>query len=103
MEKIPWRDIQEKRFINVNFPNVPYASCKGLTVCPQTSAVWRDWYQEHRDPRGAPYWWLDGTIPKETIAPGTDRALLTEGWMTLTPLRSDFTDMDCLAALRECL
>ena len=26
------------------------------------------------------------------MAPGTDRALLTEGWITLTPLRFDFTD-----------
>lgn len=101
MNKIPWLEIPEKRIINVNFPNLPFAECKGVKLCPQTSAVWHDWYHEHKDPRGVPYWWLDGNIPPEKVAPGTDRALLTEGWTTVTPLRFDFTDMDCLAALRD--
>lgn len=101
MEKIPWQEIPEKRIINVNFPNVPFEKCKGLKICPQTSAVWHDWYRQHLDPRGTPYWWLDGSIPPEMVAPGTDRALLTDGWTTLTPLRFDFTDMECLTALQE--
>lgn len=101
METIPWLQIPDKRIINVNFPNVPFEKCKGLKVCPQTTAVWHDWYHEHLDPRGAPYWWLDGNIPPEMVAPGTDRALLTDGWMTLTPLRFDFTDADTIGMLQD--
>lgn len=101
MERIPWQELPEKRVINVNFPAIPFADCKGLKVCPQTSAVWKDWYVEHKDPRGIPYWWLDGSIPPEKVAPGTDRALLTKGWATLTPLRFDFTDTDSLTRLQE--
>lgn len=101
MERIPWLKIPEKRIINVNFPDVPFENCKGLKVCPQTGAVWHDWYHEHLDPRGTPYWWLDGNIPPEMVAPGTDRALLTEGWMTLTPLRFDFTDTEIIAMLQD--
>ena len=101
MEKIVWQEIPERRIINVNFPNLPFAQNKGLKVCPQTSAVWRDWYHERTDPRGTPYWWLDGDIPPEQVLPGTDRAYLTDGWMTLTPLRFDFTDQETLAVLHN--
>lgn len=100
LESIPWQAIPEKRIINVNFPDVPFGECKGLKICPQTSAVWRDWYNEHKDPRGTPYWWLDGKIPPSMVAPGTDRACLSEGWMTLTPLRFDFTDTETLSVLQ---
>ncbi|SBV97994.1 5'-nucleotidase SurE [uncultured delta proteobacterium] len=101
MEKIVWHEIPERRVVNVNFPNLPFSKAKGLKVCPQTSAVWHDWYHEYMDPRGTPCWWLDGDIPSDQVAPGTDRALLTEGWITLTPLRFDFTDQETLAALRD--
>lgn len=100
MHAVPWLKIPEKRIINVNFPNVPHAECRGLALCPQTNAVWRDWYHQHTDPRGEPYWWLDGTIPPENVTPETDKALLSQGFATLTPLRFDFTDTDCLAALK---
>ncbi len=101
MQRIPWGDVPERRVLNLNLPKGPMSDCKGLRLCPQTSAVWRDWYHKRTDPRGAPYWWLDGTIPPDLVAPGTDRALLTEGWATLTPLRFDFTDVECLEILRS--
>ena len=101
LDKIPWLELPERRIVNVNFPNLPFEKCKGLKVCPQTSAVWHDWYHEYMDPRGTPYWWLDGDIPSDQVAPGTDRAHLSEGWITLTPLRFDFTDLDTLSALRD--
>ncbi len=101
MGRIPWQNIPEKRVMNLNLPGRPMSECKGLSLCPQTGAVWHDWYHKRTDPRGAPYWWLDGNIPPELVAPGTDRALLSEGWATLTPLRFDFTDMECLDVLKQ--
>ena len=86
--------------VSLNLPDVPVSACKGLAICPQTTAVWRDWYHRREDPRGTPYWWLDGNIPPEKVNPGSDRALLSEGWATLTPLRFDFTDVACLEYLR---
>ena len=101
MSRIPWEMVPQRRVVNLNLPKGPQSECKGLKLCPQTSAVWHDWYHKREDPRGAPYWWLDGQIPPELVAPGTDRALLSEGWATLTPLRFDFTDTECLAALQQ--
>lgn len=101
MERIPWLEIPEKRIINVNFPDIPLEQCKGIKACRQSSAVWDDWYHERVDPNGNRYWWLDGNLPPERIAPGSDKALLNEGWMTLTPLRFDFTDLDCLSFMQN--
>ena len=76
---------------------------KGLRVCPQTSAVWVNTYSERLDPRGAPYWWLEGEIPPASIEPDSDKDLLNRGHITLTPLRFDFTDpagLDALAGMK---
>ena len=100
IEKLPWSELPERRVVSLNLPDVPVSACKGLAICPQTTAVWRDWYHRREDPRGTPYWWLDGNIPPEKVNPGSDRALLSEGWATLTPLRFDFTDVACLEYLR---
>ena len=101
--KLPWKDLPPRRVMNLNIPHVPMRECKGLTLCPQTSAVWRDWYHRREDPRGNPYWWLDGNIPPEKVTPGSDRGLLSDGWATLTPLRFEFTDNATLEALRGVL
>ena len=99
LTRIPWDQVPDKTLLNLNFPIGDFAKCKGLRVCPHTRAAYRDWYEERTDPRGRPYYWLDGIIPRENIRPGTDRALLTEGFATLTPLRFDFNDRDTLELL----
>lgn len=101
ISRIDWKALPPRCVLNLNYPHLPIAETKGLRTCPQTSAVWKDWYEHRIDPRGAPYWWLNGTIPPETVAPGTDRALLTEGYITLTPLRFEFTDHQTLSTLHN--
>jgi 5'-nucleotidase len=103
MQRIPWKDIPSRRVMNLNLPDRPVEEFLGLRLCPQTSAVWKDWYYRHEDPRGNPYWWLDGTIPPEKVTAGSDKALLSEGWATLTPLKFDFTDMHFLEKMHELL
>jgi 5'-nucleotidase len=85
--------------LNLNFPGLPMEQTRGLRVCPQTQATYRDWYDTRKDPRGRNYYWLDGVIPREHLTPGSDRALLTEGYLTLTPLHFDFTDWPHLETL----
>jgi 5'-nucleotidase len=74
---------------------------KGLRVCPQSLAVWRNIYEERKDPRGSSYWWLDGDVPKDSILEGTDKDLLARGYITVTPLRFEYTDEAGIAALEK--
>ena len=97
--RIDWARLAPRRVININYPRGPLAEAKGLRVCPQTSAVWKNAYLERKDPRGAPYWWLVGEIPPRTINAGSDKDLLNRGYITVTPLRFEFTDYEGMAAL----
>ena len=81
------------------YPCEVAAEARGLRVCPQTGAVWKNAYLERKDPRGEPYWWLVGEIPPQTINAGSDKDLLNRGYITVTPLRFDFTDEQGLTAL----
>lgn len=89
--------------MNLNLPDRPVADMQGLALCPQTSAIWKDWYDKRADPRGRPYWWLEGTIPPDKVVPGSDKGLLNDGWATLTPLKFEFTDTATLEKLRGAL
>jgi len=98
--KVDWSGLPRNCVLNLNFPNLPMERVKGLKVCPQTRAAYHDWYEEREDPRGRKYYWLTGVIPVDKVSPGKDRALLTEGYITLTPLRFDFTDHESMELLR---
>ena len=99
--RIDWGRLAPRRVINLNYPAGELACAKGLRIAPQTSAVWKNAYAERRDPRNAPYWWLEGEIPPETINAGSDKDLLNRGYITLTPLRFEFTDHAGMAALED--
>lgn len=101
LKRIPWKKLKEKTVMNLNFPAIPVAETKGVKVCPHTRVSWQDWYDSRLDPRGRPYYWLDGIMPPEKISPGSDRALLTEGYITMTPLHFDFTDRESIGMLES--
>ena len=101
--RIDWTKVAHRRVINVNYPRGPLSEAKGLRICPQTSAVWKNAYAERKDPRGEPYWWLEGEIPPHTINAGSDKDLLNRGYITVTPLRFEFTDHESLRSLEDML
>jgi len=103
MERIPWAELPPRRVMNLNLPNRPVEEFRGLSLCPQTTAIWLDWYDRREDPRGRSYWWLQGDIPPDKIEPGSDKGFLTGGWATLTPLKFEFTDTLALEKLRDIL
>ncbi len=86
---------------NVNFPRVSEGIGKGLKVCRQTSVPYQDVYDQRHDPRGQPYYWLTGEIPLKRVAPEADRALLSDGFITMTPLHFDFTHEESLKRIGE--
>ena len=101
LPQIPWDKLPRKCVLNLNFPDLPVEEAGKLVLCPHTRASYTDWYDAREDPRGRSYYWLDGTIPPERISPDRDRALLTDGHVTLTPLHFDFTDRETLGVLRD--
>lgn len=96
---IEWRNLPRRCLLNLNFPALPLERTKGLRLCAQTQAVYHDLYDQRTDPRGGRYYWLHGEIPPDEVHSDTDRGLLSRGYVTLTPLRFDFTDQTVLDSL----
>lgn len=89
----------ERTVCNINFPVVADGVGKGVRVCRQTAAVYDDFYESRQDPRGQAYYWLNGEISLDRVEDGADRALLSAGFITVTPLRFDFTHWENLQTL----
>ncbi|CAM2060305.1 5'-nucleotidase SurE [Desulfovibrionales bacterium] len=98
---IPWATLPEQCVMNLNFPACPVEEAKPLVLCRHTRAMYNDTYDQRIDSRGRAYYWLTGSISVDQISPDTDRALLSAGHITLTPLCFDFTDHDTLARLAD--
>lgn len=99
--RFDWPALAKGVVLNLNFPAGPVENAKGLRICRQTPVPYDDWYEKRQDPRGRPYYWLDGVIPPDRLTPDSDRALLSQGYITLTPLRFEFTCADTMAMLES--
>ena len=90
--RINWQALPARRVLNLNYPNRPLAEAKELMVCPPAQAPWEDKYEERKDLRGFPYWWVSGYMSADAVGMQSDRGLLNQGHITLSPLRFDFSD-----------
>ncbi len=102
-ETLPWGKVPARTLLNVNYPAKPVSESLGVRACPQSSAMWRDGYEERHDMRGRPYWWLTGTLPPEEIEEGSDNDLLKKGYITVTPVRFIFTHEAFMPELEKIL
>lgn len=100
-ERIDWERIPKQRALSVNYPDQHPEKTKGLRVCPQSPAVWGNAYEERRTGGGMPYWWLVGRIDEQTLGENTDKTFLNAGYITMTPLKFEYTDMESLDLLRD--
>ena len=100
IEEFSWSSLPERNILNINFPACKMELIKGIKVCAQTNVVYNDYYHSRKDPRGRPYYWLGGDIPMERVDPETDRAFLSRGYITLTPLRFELTNLGLMSELQ---
>jgi len=97
-----WHDRDYGVFYNVNFPPVPAAQVRGMRVGAQG---WRTdvsfSVDPHVSPSGRRFLWVKGGPQHRPTAPGTDAALNLDGYVSITPMRADFTAHDVLDTLRD--
>ena len=94
----PW---PRNTLINVNFPDLPPAEVKGISVARQGRHKIGDQLMERTDPRGRPYYWIGPLRETGDGVAGTDITEVTRGRITLTPILLDLTNASALAALRK--
>lgn len=77
--------------LNVNFPNIPASEMKGIKVCRQAFARWKEEFENRKDPRGRDYFWLSGSFTNLDEGVDTDEAALAEGFVSIVPCQFDLT------------
>lgn len=90
--------IPQGTLLNVNVPKgVP----KGLHVTKQGFKNSRPVITEQIDPRGKPYYWIGEVRDGFHAEGGTDFEAIDEGYVSVTPMRSDLTNHDVIAGLKD--
>lgn len=101
-DKIPWEQFRG-RVMNLNYPACNLQDCVGMKICSHSRVPWPNYYEGRDDPRGRRYWWFASSLSPDKFEADSDRGLLREGFITLTPLKFDYNDDADLAALTDVL
>lgn len=89
--------IPEWTLLNVNIPKgVP----AGIRITKQGFKSARPVISEHIDPRGKLYYWIGEVREGFRAEGGTDFEAVEEGYVSVTPMRSDLTNHPAVEALR---
>jgi len=94
-------ELPPRTFLNVNVPAIAWEEIQGHRFAAMGGKVYSDRIEERSDPRGRPYYWQGGVAALNVDQPGTDVAAINEGYVSVTPIMTDWTDYSTLAALRE--
>src|SRR5882762_412941 len=93
VRKILSEGLPEGTLLNMN---VPLAEIKGVKITRQGIKNARPVITEHIDPRGKPYFWIGEKYFRSNAEDGTDYRAIEQGYISVTPLKSDMTDHGAL-------
>jgi 5'-nucleotidase len=94
--KVLEEGLPEGTLLNIN---IPQGEIKGIRVTRQGIKNARPVITEHIDPRGKPYFWIGEEYFSTHSAEGTDYHAIENGFVSVTPLRSDMTDHQALTLI----
>jgi len=77
--------------LNVNIPRLPREAIKGIKVCRQARANWKEKFDRRTNPSGKVYYWLTGEFELLDNGEDTDEWALANGYISLVPTQFDLT------------
>ena len=81
---------------NINVPYRLEGVYKGVQFTRQGVRLYHDRLEKRMDPRGVPYYWIGGDPPSGVEEEGSDYGAIKKGFISVTPLRMDMTDLNRL-------
>ena len=78
--------------LNVNIPSVPKKDIKGIKVCKQAYAKYKEEFDERIDPHGKKYYWLTGEFINFDMDEDTDVLALKNNYVSVVPVQFDLTN-----------
>jgi 5'-nucleotidase len=83
--------IPENTLLNVNIPYLTHSKIKGIKICRQAKAKWKEEFDERKDPTQRSYYWLTGKFINQDTGDDTDESALAKGYVSIVPVQFDFT------------
>jgi 5'-nucleotidase len=83
--------LNEGTLLNVNIPRLPFGKIRGIRICRQANAKWKEEFDERKDPNGRTYYWLTGKFINFDTGDDTDEWALQQGYVSVVPVQYDLT------------
>lgn len=77
--------------LNVNIPKLNKKDIKGIKVCRQAKANWKEKFDKRTNPMGKEYYWLTGVFELLDKGEDTDEWALANGYISVVPTHFDLT------------
>ncbi len=87
--------------LNVNIPKTDGAAVKGMRVCRQAKANWKERFDKRVSPSGKEYYWLTGDFILLDEGEDTDIAALEAGYVSIVPTQFDLTAHHSMAHINS--
>lgn len=87
--------------LNVNIPAVPLKEIKGMKICKQAYAKYKEEFDERKDPHDKKYYWLTGEFINFDKDKDTDVWALQNNYISVVPVQFDLTNYTLKAVLQK--
>ena len=77
--------------LNVNFPKLKEKDIRGIKICRQANAYWKEKFDKRTNPLGRDYYWLTGEFINQDKGEDTDEWALKNGYVSVVPVKFDLT------------
>ncbi|MGO9952430.1 MAG: 5'/3'-nucleotidase SurE [Dissulfurispiraceae bacterium] len=88
-------------FLNVNVPNLPKGSLKGVTITKQGKRIYDNAIQDIYSPWGEKHYWIGGGKPYWEHGEDMDMQSVMDGYVSVTPVHMDMTNYLAIDVLRK--
>ncbi len=79
--------------------NIPQGKVKGIKICRQGNAFWKDDFEVRTDPMKGEYYWLKGQFTHLDKGEDTDIHALENGFASVVPVQFDLTAHHSISSL----
>ncbi|MCX6153940.1 MAG: 5'/3'-nucleotidase SurE [Candidatus Kapabacteria bacterium] len=100
VKKLTINQLPKGTLLNINIPNLPQNQIKGIKIASISKNIWADSYEKRSDPFGREYYWFCGDFSNDDNSEGSDFVALQRGWVTVSPIKYEFTDYGLLDKLK---
>jgi 5'-nucleotidase len=85
------KGIPHNTCLNVNIPKAKPQDIKGVKICRQAKAIWKENFDKRTDPMGHDYYWMTGSFHNLDHGEDTDEFALAHNYVSVVPVQHDLT------------